>query len=84
MAAKDGPKVSVTMKNIIFDLSDQGCSTVKICKTLQQEFDFRITRQAILYILKTGISPLKERKTPDNLQNYTRKFLISGFRKIET
>ena len=39
MAAKDGPKVSVTMKNIIFDLSDQGCSSVKICKTLQQEFD---------------------------------------------
>ena len=84
MAAKDGPKVSVTMKNIILDLSEQGCSTVKICKTLQQEFDFKITRQAILYILKNRNKPTKRKETARNLQNYTRKFLISGFRKIET
>ena len=63
MAAKDGPKVSVTMRNIILDLSDQGCSTVKICKTLQQEFDFKITRQAILYILKNRNKPTKRKET---------------------
>ena len=63
MPAKDGPKVSVTMKNIILDLSDQGCSTVKIYKTLQQEFDFKITRQAILYILKNRNKPTKRKET---------------------
>ena len=70
------------MKDIIFDLSDRGCSTVKICKTLQQEFDFEITRQAILYILKNRNKPTKRKeKPPENLQTYTRKFLTSDLGK---
>ena len=63
MAAKDGPKVSLTMKNVIFDLADRGMSTVKICRTLKQEFDFAITRQAILYILKNRYNQRKRKKT---------------------
>ena len=67
MAAKDGPNVSVTTKNIVFDLSDQGCSTVKICKTLIQEFDFEITRQTVLYVLKIRNKPTKRKDTARKL-----------------
>ena len=62
MAAKDGPKVSLTMKNVILDLADRRMSTGKIGSALKQEFDFAITRQAILYILKKRYISEKEKE----------------------
>ena len=64
MAAKDGPKVSLTVKNIIFDLGDRGFSTVKISTILKEEYNFNITRQGVLYVLKKRYVQCA-RKKPD-------------------
>ena len=52
MAAKDGTEVSVSMKNVIFDLADRCLPTGKKLYDTLQEFDIAITRQALMYILK--------------------------------